>query len=78
MVPTFKTLKVMNTAVMYERLAYTNVISRFLFFKHSFYEAIKIEDIFFIYQIYFKNKKKKTQTFNSHQKEISSILIASY
>jgi hypothetical protein len=69
----------MNTAVMYERLVYTDVISRFLFFKHSFYEGIKIEDIFFIYKIYFRNKKKtQTQTFNSHQKEISSISIASY
>jgi len=67
----------MNTAVMYERLAYTNVISRFLFYKHSFYEAIKIEDIIFIYKIYL-NPPQKTQTFNSHQKEISSISIASH
>ena len=49
----------MNTAVMYERLAYTNVISTFVFFKHSFYEAIKIEDIFFIYKIYLKKNNKK-------------------
>ena len=50
----------MNTAVMYERLAYTNVISRFLFYKHSFYEAIKIEDIIFIYKIYLNPPPKNT------------------